>query len=192
MPDERTKYAWRKAILAARAQVSVAQHAREAAALAVAAATVAQPGNVVCAYVPMRTEPGDLAMLDALVVGGATVMLPVTGAPGPLSWARYLGPDSLRPARFGLLEPTSQALPPSTVAEASAILVPALGVDRRGVRLGRGAGYYDRSLGAADPDTKLIAVVRDDEFVDELPEEPHDRRMTWALTPGDGLQQLHV
>jgi 5-formyltetrahydrofolate cyclo-ligase len=33
-------------------------------------------------------------------------------------------------------------------------------------------------------------VVRDDEFVDEIPAEPHDVPMTHALTPGRGLVEL--
>ncbi|APE38811.1 5-formyltetrahydrofolate cyclo-ligase [Nocardia mangyaensis] len=190
MPGERTKYAWRTQVLAERARVGAAVHAAEAAALAAAAGLLAGADEVVCAYVPIRGEPGDLRMLDALRVAGATVLLPVTGEPGPLCWARYGGADSLRKARFGLLEPTAPSLPPETVSEAATILVPALAVDRRGVRLGRGAGYYDRTLGAARADTRLIAVVRDAELVDRLPEEAHDRRMGWALTPGGGLDEL--
>ncbi len=67
------------------------------------------------------------------------------------------------------------------------VFVPALAVDRAGVRLGRGAGFYDRSLPLADPAARLVAVVRDDELVDEIPAEPHDVRMTHALTPRQGL-----
>ncbi|MGW6726443.1 5-formyltetrahydrofolate cyclo-ligase [Nocardia sp. NPDC055029] len=190
MPGERTKYAWRSQILAERALVGAAEHAREAAELATVIGPLAGADEVVCAYVPIRGEPGDLRMLDALRVRNATVLLPVTGEPGPLSWARYEGPDSLRKARFGLLEPTTATLPPDTVATATTVLVPALAVDLRGVRLGRGAGYYDRTLGAVGDGTRLIAVVRDNELVDRLPEEPHDRRMGWAVTPGGGLREL--
>ncbi|MFD6401468.1 5-formyltetrahydrofolate cyclo-ligase [Nocardia sp. NPDC060249] len=190
MPGERTKYAWRGEILATRAQVGSAEHAVDAAALAAAAAGLATEDDIVCAYVPVRGEPGDLRMLDALRERGATVLLPVTGEPGPLSWARYEGADSLRKARYGLLEPATETLPPAVVADAATILVPALAVDRLGVRLGRGAGYYDRTLGAARADVRLIAVVRDNELVDRLPEEPHDRRMGWVLTPSGGLEQL--
>ncbi|MGY0501601.1 5-formyltetrahydrofolate cyclo-ligase [Nocardia sp. FBN12] len=190
MPGERTKYAWRREILATRAQVDPAEHAVDAAALAAAAARLAGVDDIVCAYVAVRGEPGDLRMLDAVRERGATVLLPVTGEPGPLQWARYEGASSLRKARYGLLEPATETLPPAVVAEATTILVPALAVDRRGVRLGRGAGYYDRTLGAARSDVRLIAVVRDNELVDRLPEEPHDRRMGWALTPGGGLRQL--
>jgi 5-formyltetrahydrofolate cyclo-ligase len=81
-------------------------------------------------------------------------------------------------------------LGPDAVALASVILVPALAVDRTGVRLGRGAGFYDRSLPLADPSARLVAVVRDDELVESLPAEPHDVRMTHVLTPERGLVPL--
>src|SRR4029077_10013888 len=69
-------------------------------------------------------------------------------------------------------------------------LWPALAVDGAGVRLGRGAGFYDRSLPLAAPTARLVAVVRDDELVDRLPAEPHEVRMTHALTPNGGLVAL--
>ncbi|MGW4356722.1 5-formyltetrahydrofolate cyclo-ligase, partial [Nocardia sp. NPDC004582] len=146
-------------------------------------------GGWVCAYVPVGAEPGSLALLDALRAAGARVLLPVTGEPGPLTWAEYTGPGGLRRGRFGLREPDGDPVTDG-ISAASTILVPALAVDRRGVRLGRGAGYYDRSLNAARADARLIAVVRDDELVDRLPEEPHDHRMGWALTPFGGLHRL--
>ncbi|BCO34631.1 hypothetical protein MHEC_10640 [Mycobacterium heckeshornense] len=86
--------------------------------------------------------------------------------------------------RFGLLEPAAPWLPASALTEADLVLVPALAVDRRGVRLGRGRGFYDRSLVSCGPRARLVAVVRDQELVDELPCEPHDVAMTHALTPG--------
>ena len=84
---------------------------------------------------------------------------------------------------LGCASPAEPWLPADAIATASGGLVPALAVDRDGVRLGRGAGFYDRSLPLADPTARLVAVVRDDELVDRLPAEPHDVRMTHALTP---------
>nr|WP_280430557.1 5-formyltetrahydrofolate cyclo-ligase [Nocardia brasiliensis] len=189
MPGEREKHAWRTEILARRTALPPGEHAAEARALA-AAVTGLDLDGWVCAYVPVRGEPGSLELLDAMRTAGARVLLPVTGPPGPLDWAEYLGRESLRRARFGLLEPIGSALTSAAVGWAELILVPALAVDRRGVRLGRGAGYYDRTLAAARDDARLVAVVRDDEVVPRLPEEPHDLRMGWALTPRGGLQRL--
>ena len=148
----------------------------------------------VCAYVPMGTEPGSPAILDALSRLCATVLLPVahTGPGGehlPLQWGRYV-PGQLTEGRFGAHEPAGPWLPPSAVATAEVVLVPALAVDRHGVRLGRGGGFFDRTLSLCEPDTRLVAVVRDREVLDEVPGEPHDVRMTHALTPGAGLIRL--
>ncbi|WP_051163017.1 5-formyltetrahydrofolate cyclo-ligase [Nocardia brevicatena] len=189
MSGEHGKHAWRSEILARRAALSAERRADEAAALATALREI-DPGAWACAYVPARDEPGSTAMPEALRTAGARVLLPVTGPPGPLAWGEYTGTAKLRPARYGLLEPVGPVLPPETVGRAGLILVPALAVDRRGVRLGRGAGYYDRSLAAASPSARLVAVVRDDELVERLPEEPHDIRMGWTLTPHGGLRPV--
>ncbi|MGW0172846.1 5-formyltetrahydrofolate cyclo-ligase [Rhodococcus sp. NPDC003322] len=192
-----TKTQWRTEILARRRDVAPGAKADEDNAIAAAVAGLGAqlgPDATVCAYVPVGREPGSTAMLDALAALVGRVLLPVAHEPGPLRWATYLGVDALVPAPFGLREPAPPYLPPETVAEAALLLVPALAVDRRGVRLGRGAGFYDRTLSlAATGDgtgTRLVAVVRDDELVDELPEDPHDIRMQAVLTPAGGLRLL--
>jgi len=180
--------------LAARKAVPDSVRQAEAAALTAQVAAVAELAETVCAYVPVRTEPGSLELLDALLSAGVRVLLPVSrtaadGTPQPLWWAEYQ-PGRLQAGPYGLREPSGAALPPETVAEAGAVLVPALAVDRRGIRLGRGAGFYDRSLPLCAPATRLIAIIRDEEFVDVLPGEPHDVRMSDVLTPGRGLMPI--
>lgn len=148
----------------------------------------------VCAYVPVGAEPGSVEMLDVLVSRADRVLLPVARTAGDdsamaLLWGEYR-PGQLVTARFGLLEPAGPWLPPNAVAEASVVYVPAVAVDRAGARLGRGRGFYDRTLVLRNPDARLIAVVRDEELLDEVPHEPHDVPMTHALTPGHGLVEL--
>ena len=96
----------------------------------------------------------------------------------------------LAPGRYGLLEPVGPRLGPTAIGTADVVVLPALGVDRRGVRLGRGGGYYDRALQHVRPDAVLVAVVFDDELLDELPAEPHDRLVTAVVTPSGGWQAL--
>jgi 5-formyltetrahydrofolate cyclo-ligase len=184
----------RTSLLHARRALSPAVHDAEALALAQNIATLAHISETVCAYVPIGTEPGSPALLDVLNERAARVLLPIAvsssdGVPLPLQWARYR-PGELAPARFGLLEPRGPRLPADTLAGAAVIIVPALAVDRCGGRLGRGAGFYDRSLPLRNPAARLVAIVRDDEFVDELPVEPHDVRMTDVVTPGLGVVTL--
>jgi 5-formyltetrahydrofolate cyclo-ligase len=145
----------------------------------------------VAAYVPLSSEPGFPTLADALAATCKSVLLPVAresadGIPLPLQWGVYR-PDDLVDAPYGLFEPPPPWLKPSALASAQIVFVPALAVDRRGVRLGRGAGFYDRSLPFRDPAARVIAIVRDDELVDEIPLETHDVPVTHALTPAHGL-----
>ncbi|OBI90294.1 5-formyltetrahydrofolate cyclo-ligase [Mycobacterium sp. 1245805.9] len=189
-----SKAALRERLLAARRCVADDVRAAEARALCAHVEPAVDGGTTVCAYVPVGTEPGSIELLEVVLRRSARVLLPVarTGsdkAPLPLRWGEYR-PGALVPGPWGLLEPPEPLLPASALAEATLVIVPALAVDRRGVRLGRGRGFYDRSLGLRNPQARLIATVRDAEFVDELPAEPHDVPMTHVLTPERGLIAL--
>ena len=189
-----TKTELRAEILAARRALAAHLHDAEAHALC-GHLEVIPGGETVCAYVPVGSEPGSLELIDALMRRGMRVLLPVTrhdtaGIPMPLRWGEYR-PGGLVEGRFGLREPAAPWLPADAIASAVVVLVPALAVDRDGVRLGRGAGFYDRSLPLADPSAQLVAVVRDDELLDSIPAEPHDVRMTHALTPQRGFIGLN-
>jgi 5-formyltetrahydrofolate cyclo-ligase len=189
-----SKTTLRERLQAARRQVADDVRAAEARMLSEHLKLVVSSGSTVCAYVPVGAEPGSLEMLDVLQRRAGRVLLPVArtsgdGEPLPLRWGEYRS-DGLAQGRWGLLEPLRPWLPESALAEASLVLVPALAVDRSGVRLGRGRGFYDRSLAGRDPRAWLMAVVRDEELVDELPAEPHDVAMTHALTPRRGVVAL--
>ena len=184
----------RQRLLNARRSVSDDAAAEQASALAGHVAGLVIDGGTVCAYVPVGTEPGSIELLNVLLRCADRVLLPVARTTTDddavaLQWGEYR-PGQLVTARFGLLEPPGPWLPATTVAEAGVVLVPALAVDRTGARLGRGRGFYDRTLVVRDPQARLIAVVRDEELLDEVPHEPHDVPMTHALTPGLGLVEL--
>ncbi|EHR52798.1 5,10-methenyltetrahydrofolate synthetase [Saccharomonospora marina XMU15] len=189
-PPAGVKAQWRARMKAGRAAISAQQRVLEAAALTEAVAGMA--ATTMCCYVPFGSEPGSIALLDVLLERGTRVLLPVVPAePGPLDWAEYTGTSALAKGNLRpVLEPQGPRLGPKAIAEADVVLVPALAVDRSGVRLGRGAGYYDRSLSLVSATAELVAVIRDTEFVDQLPAEPHDVRMTAVLTPSDGLRRL--
>ncbi len=150
-----------------------------------AAHAPALPGGTLTAFVGTGGEVPTLPLVDALVASGRRVLLPITLDDMTLDWAEYTGPGDLAPARLGLLEPTGPRLGSAAIADAVAILVPALAVDRTGRRLGQGGGCYDRSLPHATG--RVIAVVADDEVLDAVPVEPHDLPVDALLTPMGGL-----
>ena len=164
---------------------------RVAAADAITAALLEGLSGVgaVAAFVPDPTEPGAGRLPDAYAELGARVLLPVIPSTGRiLDWAVYTG--ELEPGRFGLSSPVGPRLGATAIQEADAVVVPALAVDRFGIRLGRGGGYYDRALVHARPDAVLVTVVFDDERLDELPREVHDRPVSSVVTPSGGWEDL--
>jgi len=140
----------------------------------------------VAAYAGVATEPPTRPLLDALRDAGVEVLLPViTG--DDLRWAPYDGWDALVVGARGLLEPTTPASGGEVLTTVDVVAVPALAVDRHGNRIGRGRGYYDRAL-AAELTAQLVAVVFDQEVLDEVPHESHDVRVSGALTPSGLLR----
>ena len=157
---------------------------REAAGRSLRSHGVALAGDarVVAAYAAVGTEPPTRPLLEALVERGVRVLLPVVSAEGALRWGDLRDWAQLAASPMGLLEPEPTRDAARAAAAADLLLVPAVAVDRAGHRLGRGGGYFDRWLaqGAAG---RVVAVVYDDEVLDEVPHEPHDHRVDAALTP---------
>jgi 5-formyltetrahydrofolate cyclo-ligase len=141
----------------------------------------------VAGYVSVGAEPGTRTLLDALHARGVRVLLPVLLPDNDLDWGRYEGADGLVRARKGLWEPGGEPLGPAAVCSARLVLLPGLAVDRRGMRLGRGGGSYDRvlaRLAAAGSTARLVTLLYDGEVLaDPLPVEPHDRPVDAAVTP---------
>lgn len=185
-----SKEEWRRHVLTRRRSIGAEQRTEESKKLCHAAAESARGATGVAAYVPVGSEPGSLDLLDALRRESPVVLVPVAREPGPLHWAEYTGRTTLRAAPYGLSEPTGPVLDPASVKSCSLVFVPALAVDLRGIRLGRGAGFYDMTLDLVDSGVPIISIVRDEELVEKLPEEPHDRRSSHALTPNRGLVAL--
>ena len=144
-----------------------------AEALAAAVLPAASGAVRVAAYASFGSEPPTTCLVDALRRAGVQVLLPVLLPDRDLDWA-VAGADG---ALLGV----------DAVATCSLVVVPALAVDARGHRLGRGGGSYDRALARVPPDVLTIALVHDGERVEVLPAEAHDVRVRAVATPSGGL-----
>ncbi len=67
--------------------------------------------------------------------------------------------------------------------ELDIILIPGIGFDRSGYRLGQGGGYYDRYLPRIRTDCLTIGIAFDEQIVDSVPHDSHDVRVNCILTP---------
>jgi len=181
-----SKESWRAQFRAARASFSPQQYAARSAligqrALATRAVTTAA---VVHVYWPLlnQREPDTRALISALRALGKEVVLPVVDAFPPaapaLSHRLYTGPQTLVSNKWGIAEPAGT---PEVAPDAlDVVLVPALGADSRGQRLGQGAGYYDTFL--QDLSCPRLALVYANCVVPRLPRDPHDVPATALVT----------
>jgi 5-formyltetrahydrofolate cyclo-ligase len=198
------KAALRSRLLAARSarprsdrtadELALARHAGELTALAIRGADSwsrrdpGAAGPTIAAFLPVGAEPPITPLLDALAGdGGASILTPVLTADGDLDWAIYLPGATVSAGLRGTVAPDGPRLGVDALGQADLVLVPALAVDRRGHRLGRGGGSYDRALVRVRASVLVLAVVHDDELLDgvrdAVPVEPHDRVVDGAVTP---------
>jgi 5-formyltetrahydrofolate cyclo-ligase len=186
------KAALRRRLMAGRARLTADERAAAGRALrdAILELPQAQMAGTIAAYYSLASEPDTHGLIYALWKRGSYVLLPVLRPDADLDWASYEGPDSLRPGPRGLAEPSEPPRGIDAVARADLVLVPALAVDRGGVRLGRGGGSYDRALARVGPGVPTVALVYDGELLDEIPAEAHDQRVRMIARPSGGITRL--
>lgn len=137
----------------------------------------------VAAYLSTGVEPGTLQLIGWLAAHGVEVLLPVLSRGRAPAWAPYGGPDALQLGRHGILEPSTEPLPDGGLGRAGLMLCPGLAANRRGDRLGRGGGWYDRALASASPDTRVWVLLNDDEVLEAIPTQEWDLPVDAILTP---------
>jgi len=134
------------------------------------------------AYLSTPDEPDTRDFLTWTAEQGIRVLIPVSRTDGLLDWAPYDG-DAEDTDVLGMPTPTTELLGPIAINEVDLILVPAAAVDRTGMRMGWGMGYFDKTLGSMEACPPVYAVIFDDELVDSVPRERHDMPVTGVVTP---------
>jgi 5-formyltetrahydrofolate cyclo-ligase len=186
--NRRTPAAERKAALRAEASAvrrEVWLNAGATACQALAARGAAFIGTMqalsAAGYFPIHDELDPIPLLEALRAGGLRTALPVV-KPGPdLIFREWFPGAPLKRGKYGLRQPGEEQaeLTPDIV------LVPLLAFDRRGGRLGYGAGYYDaalRRMRQRGP-VAAIGIAFDEQEFPEVPQEPQDEPLDTILTP---------
>jgi 5-formyltetrahydrofolate cyclo-ligase len=137
------------------------------------------PGEIVAAYWPIRDELDCRPVLTRLVDSGQPVCLPVVIGDGEaLELRLWAEGQPLYPSGFGTLAPPEGA----PVVEPDVILMPLLGFDRDGTRLGYGGGYYDRTLTILGKLPRLVGYAFATQEIERIPREPHDIPLDAVVT----------
>ena len=179
---ERTKAELRRQALARRDALPADARAAAAQVIAARPFPVAVPaGAIVAGFVPIKSEINPLALMRKLAEAGATLALPVvTGRGKPLIMRAWRFGERLNAGGWGIREPASDA----AELRPDVLLVPLLAFDRRGYRIGYGAGYYDMTITALRAEKPIVAagIAFAAQEVAEVPVTPRDARLDLVLT----------
>lgn len=137
------------------------------------------PGEVVAGYWPIRDELDCQPILIRLMDGGQPLCLPVVQAPeAPLAMRLWQPGAALYPSGFGTLAP-SEVAPEATP---DIVIIPLLGFDKHGTRLGYGGGYYDRTLARLARPARLVGLAFAAQELPYIPRQSHDLPLDMVVT----------
>ncbi len=137
-----------------------------------------EPTSIVCGYAPLLSEPDINPLLTALIERGNDVYLP-RYEEGAIIFLKVKDLSLLEKGNQNILEPAKDAAP-LAIETADIVLVPGRAFDKKGNRLGRGAGGYDAWIAKArmkNENIQCIGIAFDCQIVAEVPVESHDERM---------------
>jgi 5-formyltetrahydrofolate cyclo-ligase len=179
---EQLKAVLRRAAVAQRDALPPAE--RMAAALAIAERGLpieVMPGIIISGFSPLKSEINPLPLLRRLADAGAGLALPVVAGRGqPLIMRAWSFGAPLVSGVWGIREPTADA--PELFPDV--LIVPLLAFDRRGHRIGYGAGYYDMTIArlrAMNP-VAAVGIAFAAQEIAAVPATPRDARLDLVLT----------
>ena len=182
IPIDELKADLRKTAFARRDALPASE--RQAAAETIAARPFPlpiKPGMIVSGFSPLKTEINPLPLLRKLAAAGATLALPVVAGRGkPLIMRSYAFGQALNEGVWGIREPKEDA----AEVDPDILIVPLAAFDRRGHRIGYGAGYYDMTINRLRSMKPVVAVgiAYAAQEVAEVPTTPRDERLDLVLT----------
>lgn len=182
---DQAKRALRAELRERRQQLSDAQ--RESAAEGIRAQLEALVDSLgarsVSCFLSSPTEPGTRAFINAAIERGLRVLLPVMREDGLLDWTVASPGGQEVQSALGVPEAVGELLGPIAVNDVDLMIVPAATVDRGGMRMGWGRGFFDKTLGSMARRPPAYAVIYDSELVDSVPQDVHDQPVTGVVTP---------
>jgi 5-formyltetrahydrofolate cyclo-ligase len=177
----------RHASLARRDALPPAERAKAGEAIAARGFPLApRSGLIVSGFMPIRSEINPLPLLRRYAEAGAQLALPaIDGRGKPLRLRAWKIGDKLIAGQWNIREPAADA--PEIVPDI--MLVPLAVFDRRGHRIGYGAGYYDMTIAKTRAQKPVLAVgvAFAAQEAPEVPNLPHDEPLDLVLTENETI-----
>ncbi len=148
------------------------------------------PGEVVSAFMPMRSEVDVRPLMAAMAHKGGRICVPAILDKTMIEFRELVRGAPMIDMGFGTVGPGPEA----AVLDPILMLVPLAAFDGHGNRIGYGAGYYDRAIArlkAKGMTPRLVGIAFDCQQVDHVPFEPHDMPLDAVLTES-GLRRFNA
>ncbi|MBN1571643.1 MAG: 5-formyltetrahydrofolate cyclo-ligase [Deltaproteobacteria bacterium] len=134
-------------------------------------------------YSPVRNEVKTDNIFDFAKGLGKRVGFPITSKSiGRLLFFEVEALEELSVGTFGINEPPSLKKSFISLDKIDLLIIPGVVFDERGHRVGYGGGYYDRLTGENDLRAVKAALAFDMQIVENLPAEPHDKKVDYIIT----------
>ena len=127
--------------------------------------------HTVFAYLGVDWEIDTRPLLENILADGKRLCLPLCTGEREITLCHVTDLNELVAGKYNIPEPPRSA-PILTAAEVDLALIPCVGADKAGRRLGQGGGYYDTFL--ADYHGAKLLLCREAAVVEEVPVESHD------------------
>lgn len=146
-----------------------------------------QSARSVFLYASMPDEVQLYGLMEQALMDDKTVCLPLITGEGTMEAVVLSSLDDLVAGKYGILtmDPSKRKIFPAN--EIDLIVVPGAAFDRRGRRLGLGAGFYDRFLTERAPQGYRCALAFSCQLAEEVPTEPHDAVMQYIITENENF-----
>ena len=138
--------------------------------------------DTVMTYVSFGSEVKTDAALEKILSDGKTAAVPLCGSGAEMTARVIRSRDELNPGAYGVPEPPESA-PLITKDRIDLIIVPGLGFDKSGYRIGYGKGYYDRYL--KDYRGETVGLCFGTCLVDNICRGPRDRKVGFIITESE-------
>lgn len=175
-----------------RERITLDRRARDAAARRISSRLALEPeyrrSRRIAVYLAVNGELDCAPLIHAAQRHGKQIYLPCIQADGHLRFRRWTPATRTRANRFGIPEPESAALPFLEPRRLDLVLMPLVGFDAFGTRLGMGGGYYDRTFAwlrhvGTRHTPRLVGLAHDFQRIHRLTRAAWDVPLDGVVTP---------
>lgn len=141
-----------------------------------------QAAKTLVIYLALESEVDTKPVVEEALKQGKKVYVPLMGVGDDEMAVMHVDHlNGLKPGAWGTPEPEFEVERVGSPADLELVVIPGLGFDRKGARLGRGKGHFDRFL-AKTPKAYKIGLAFECQVLDQIPQEPNDISVDEVIT----------